>query len=120
MTEIEWAWAAGFFDGEGHCSFTGRHLILTISQVDRRPLDRFRAAVGDFGTIGGPYRLEKFPYYSFRAGVREVDIIIDLLWAYLSEPKREQIAFARAQREGHFPIKYTSLITEINEGLSNE
>ena len=53
---IELAWAAGFFDGEGYigvvrgtgmgCSLA---LRIYISQKDREVLDRFKKAVGRFG-----------------------------------------------------------------------
>jgi hypothetical protein len=97
VSETELAWAAGFYDGEG-CTFakrTGRHwyLNMMVAQNDRRPLDRFVAAIG-VGRVRGPiqhtsprshefYRVDLGSVASWKA--------INLLWPYLSEPKREQI-----------------------------
>ena len=98
----ELAWAAGFFDGEGHVG-TGRptskrlDLYLSISQVERRVLDRFRAAVG-CGKVDGPYlhpvsvkRGNEQPRYYFQTQRFEyVQAIITMLWTFLSPVKREQ------------------------------
>lgn len=50
---IERAWAAGFFDGEGHVSAgtNGGEFNCEIDQVDQVHLERFQAAVGGAGTI---------------------------------------------------------------------
>lgn len=109
---IEIAWAAGFFDGEGSVYATGKYLVLAITQADRRPLERFRAAVS-LGTVGGPYRLEKSPYFTYRAGVYEVQPVIEKLWPLLSEPKREQIAMARAIVRGQQDSDITELVNEL-------
>lgn len=66
-SEIELAWAAGFFDGEGHSRWNtnidavdGRRAYGTfaaiVAQVEREPLDRFMAAVGGLGKVYGPYK----------------------------------------------------------------
>lgn len=116
--ELEIAWAAGFFDGEGSVYFTGKYLVLAITQADRRPLDRFRAAV-DLGTVNGPYRTEKSPYFTYSAGVYGVQPVIEKLWPLLSEPKREQIAKARTKARGLPPDDdITKLINELGQELS--
>ena len=104
----ELAWAAGFFDGEGHCAFrrSDRHVIkagrvtytatiLDIRQVDRRALERFRNAVC-VGNIYGPYRNSgaprSRPYFAFAAGSFEhVQAIVAKLWRWLGPVKREQV-----------------------------
>jgi hypothetical protein len=96
----ELAWAAGFYDGEG-CTYadvspTGNVLPrIAITQVDPRPLTRFRDAAG-FGTIAGPrYRKnpKHAPFFFYSLDVFEhVQAVIAMLWKYLSEPKREQAA----------------------------
>lgn len=104
---LEIAWAAGFFDGEGSVfvnhkkaigGTTGKVYIinspcLSVSQVDRRPLDRFATAVG--GRIPtGPYKprsASSNSYYKWDASGRpSVHRVLVQLWDYLSEPKREQ------------------------------
>lgn len=102
-SDIELSWAAGFFDGEG-CSmfhaygsgkYRGRYreLRLQLPQVDRRLLDRFCAAVG--GKVYGPYLRPKHgraqPIHQWHAWGDEAREIIEKLWPYLSEPKREQV-----------------------------
>lgn len=50
------AWAAGFFEGEG-CITTaskGKYARLSISGVDKEPLDEFASIVGA-GKVYGPY-----------------------------------------------------------------
>lgn len=92
-TELELAWAAGFFDGEG-CS--KHYMTLSVGQKDRRPLDRFAAAVG-YGNVTGPYlhghKKNGDPIYCHHWEVsgQKAVAVLRKLWPYLSEPKREQI-----------------------------
>lgn len=106
LTEL--AWAAGFFDGEGTTchSSTMRteqglsngpyvQLQVSVTQMDRRVLDRFHAAVGGVGRVyqlrarrgglsqGAPFRWQT----TSRAGGTQV---IDALWPFLSDIKRQQ------------------------------
>lgn len=105
MLELELAWAAGFFDGEGStCNGNapnGRlQLQMQVVQVDRRPLDRFLAAV-EAGTIYGPYQPRQAhwqPKYRWIVrGIEEVTGVAAKLFPYLSEPKQEQM-LAEIQR----------------------
>ena len=66
------AWAAGFFEGEGHVNVQLRgnksYLAITIAQVDRRPLDKFMELFG--GRVNGPYgpyTTQKKPYFLYSA-----------------------------------------------------
>lgn len=98
-SDIELAWAAGFFDGEGSVSLhrdkrPGRSpaLHLDIEQVDARPLARFRVAIGQLGAITlRPARGSSRPIYRVYMGHAASVAAITALWPYLSEPKREQI-----------------------------
>lgn len=66
-TAEDYAWAAGFFDGEGYVHakrgkrksdpqrFTYTQIILDIAQKERELLDRFASIVG-VGKVYGPYR----------------------------------------------------------------
>ena len=100
--EIELAWAAGFFDGEGTTCIT-RHkpknqhaisavIIVSIKQTHIEELERFRSAVGGEGVINGPYQRGKNkPYWMFRAsGIERVQRIIDHLSPYMCSTKRDQ------------------------------
>jgi LAGLIDADG endonuclease len=92
-SKIELAWAAGFFDGEG-CSYLQktsvghRRLRANITQKDIRPLERFQQVVG-MGTIYGPRPQPPHTYYLY-FNRRNSIALFELLWPYLSEPKREQ------------------------------
>ena len=108
MNSTELSWAAGFFDGEGNFgSFISkandrksgrkRYIVAQIAQVDVRPLERFLRAVG-LGSVHGPYidkRPTHAPIYQWRySGAIGCQQLTELLWPYLSEPKREQIEAA--------------------------
>lgn len=65
MTELDIAWAAGFFDGEGcivlhsNGSSPVLRLRLDVGQVDRRPLEKLVAIFG--GSIQAvPFRSERW------------------------------------------------------------
>lgn len=100
MDTHELAWAAGFFDGEG-CADIARnsqqkeYLRLVVRQKDRRPLERFQAAVGGVGAIHGPYSRGN-PCPCWKVVGSRAEQVAKLLWPYLSEPKREQL-----RRAGH-------------------
>jgi hypothetical protein len=109
----ELAWAAGFYDGEGcltSCERKDRddpgfvRLKLSVKQVRREPLERFKAAVLGLGRVSGPYNHSSVggrPILVFEAHKFEhIQAIVALLWKYLSEPKKEQAAkrLARAKR----------------------
>ena len=105
--ETELAWAAGFFDGEGHVGVRrdkrpGRVLGLQIGieQVDQRPLIRFGNAVGWHGHVvsrGKPRAENRRLLYRIIMGHADTVATFQKLWPYLSEPKRDQ--FLRAAKE---------------------
>lgn len=93
----ELAWAAGFFDGEGCISVGGPinprgRLVVTAVQADRRPLERFRTALGGLGVIGGPKRNGPgLPIYVWRTSdFEQAQAVIAMLWRYMAPPRREQ------------------------------
>ena len=51
--EIELAWAAGFWDGEGCTYRSPRQWFMEVNQTEVTTLERFMAAVG-VGKIYGP------------------------------------------------------------------
>src|SRR5215472_5877824 len=97
----ELAWAAGFFEGEGSFTLNRSRLQprpqphLTISQVERAPLERFMAAIGGFGHIYGPY-VHDLPgrrgaIHRYRMGRFEhVQATVCFLWPWLSAWRRKQ------------------------------
>lgn len=97
MNEIELAWAAGFFDGEGSTNVSrtnsGWYIRINIQQNDREVLDRFRSAIGGLGNIRGPvqYKYNKNPWYSYSLTGSKAHQVLNLLFPYLSSVKRNQI-----------------------------
>ena len=106
----ELAWAAGLFDGEGTIGYYKKAIHLAIGQAAAKScpevLIRFKTAVGNLGTIGGPYgpypsKLGKRPHWTFRANNFEhVQAIVAMLWNWLSEPKRQQARAALLAAQG--------------------
>lgn len=106
----ELAWAAGFFDGEGNCRKKTPYRrdpqakqipLLSISQTDRRVLDRFKAAVFGVGKVYGPYRPKtprSRPYWSYTTSNFGAALaVVAALWPFLGEVKRQQISAAFKQ-----------------------
>lgn len=99
----ELAWAAGFFDGEGHIGCTNnrnkklnrvyRHLHIQIVQTNREVLERLQNAL-PFGALYGPYRenrLNHKSYWQWHVDSYEaVQQVVCALWPRLSRPKKEQ------------------------------
>ena len=100
------AWAAGFWAGEGCCwsgssnskgyRYKQRSIVGRISQVDKRPLVRFKRAVS-LGSIRGPYRTSKGrPAYQWGvSGWPSIEKLFKLLGPWLDPVKREQFIAAR-------------------------
>lgn len=107
MSEIELAWAAGFFDGEGSTSCSpkiikGRNylfLCMQLSQVGElmpETLQRFRDAVG-IGKIYGPYQpatSTRQPVWKWQVQAEsDVKAVVEKLKPYLSEVKVAQATY---------------------------
>ncbi|GAC1699489.1 MAG: hypothetical protein NVS9B6_11590 [Candidatus Limnocylindrales bacterium] len=100
MDAQQLAWAAGVFDGEGSASTYVPRLRRTpirqiaVSQKGTADapelLIRFQAAIGGMGHIHGPYRGQLYYWNSKRHVV--ADTVTELLWPYLSSPKRDQLS----------------------------
>ena len=106
VNELDIAWAAGFFDGEGNVRVVkqtrdgreNRWVHMQIGQSDRRPLDRFRAIFGGKIVPLGPSKLSKsqrWHWYLYRRA--EVDAAMEAMRPHLSEPKLEQWAAVQAE-----------------------
>jgi len=87
-TELDVAWLAGFFEGEGTVN---RH-DLRIPQVQRWPLDRVRELFG--GCVGGPYNWTptdggpRRDFYLWRVTGHLALEILNEIYPWLS-PKRQ-------------------------------
>lgn len=103
----DYAWAAGFWDGEGNVSLTyrGAHkiprIMVQVAQVDREVLDRFQRIVG-FGNVLGPYEprtKNSRPYHVWRVeGVTHLRALRDLISPWLGTEKTNQIDTALKAR----------------------
>lgn len=103
-SDMEAAWAAGFFDGEGATTITNckpkkkaldqtrpqRGLRMSLAQVEIEPLMRFYKAV-NVGNVRGPYKYgaNKQPYFQWNASNMDVLKTLDVLWPYLSGVKQK-------------------------------
>lgn len=92
--ELELAWAAGFFDGEGSTSVekNSASLKTTISQNDPEVLERFLKAVDVGSRIYGPYYYgpKKNPRWAVQICGKSAIIAVAKLWPYLGSIKRNQ------------------------------
>lgn len=99
LNKQELAWAAGFFDGEGHIGFyssshQSRKLLVNVAQKDRRPLERFQKAVGGVGVI---VKNKRGIHYWRSQNFEISQFVVGVLWKFLSEPKREQVKLSFEQ-----------------------
>ena len=97
---LELAWAAGFWDGEGSCSLVRsrgvpRWARLYISQkYYEQPIQRFHNAVGQQGRLTQrirPNTTNIGTVYAWTAVKQSTVIeVMKLLWPYLCDAKKEQ------------------------------
>lgn len=109
MDKFDVAWAAGFFDGEGSSfaslstSRPGKYYPqMSLSQAGEDGLEvlkRFHAAVGNAGKIRGPYaRRNNKPIYQWTVASKEgINSVGNILFPFLSEPKKKQLIKALEQ-----------------------
>jgi hypothetical protein len=104
--ELELAWAAGFFDGEGSTKKIYSHyrtkkgevrkptknVCVSVAQADLKPLLRFQKAVGNVGHINGPYsyRANQRPYWIWSASYKTAREVFGSLKTYLCSVKKAQ------------------------------
>jgi hypothetical protein len=110
---LELAWAAGFFDGEGCTSLDVQRGVfsyarVSIKQVVRENLERFKAAVGGIGTISRPYVEvdHASPISRYRVSGTGARVVLKLLWPYLGRAKKDQataVLAAENNRGGILP-----------------
>ena len=98
------AWAAGFFDGEGHTGFKSatRDMQVGITQKTRDVLDRFQRAV-QLGNVNGPYPTKprgRPQYFSYSVqGRRGVIEVMEKISPWLSQEKLGQYLKVRQRME---------------------
>jgi hypothetical protein len=112
--QLELAWAAGFFDGEGctHLSKYTRngvkhaYVSITIAQVERANLERWQKAVG-VGSIGNArhHGGNTKPFYVLTVSSYHAKKALDAMWPYLGDAKKRQAEEAiRTGEIGRGPV----------------
>ncbi len=96
--DIELAWAAGFFDGEGcvHVHRRDQIVQLQVGQTEETTLQRFAKAVG-LGNVTGPYdpkRRNSNVYWRWQVYGTKAEAVMAKLLPHMSAPK--SLAFADA------------------------
>lgn len=92
MSEVDYAWAAGFYEGEGtiHLMKSGGSVVLAVNQVTLEPLERLVEIFG--GMIYGPHSYnDNQPIYRWNVYNRQhAQQIILKMWPWLSQRRQEQ------------------------------
>lgn len=95
MSDTDYAWAAGFIDGEGHfgcrkTKFGTYQISIQVHQKGREPLDRLQAIFGGKVYITGREGIYKWSIQK----AETVQDAVSKLWPYLTEVKRQQASAA--------------------------
>lgn len=92
-SDVDLAWAAGFFDGEGSTSVLKAqrdkysYIRMSVNQKLPECLERFHSIVGH----GKIYKANKRDIYSWDCYKQsDVPKVLEMLWPYLSSVKRDQ------------------------------
>ena len=99
-SDVELAWAAGFFDGEGCTSVLSAkrdrytYLRMGVSQKNPALLEKFQRIVG----CGKIYKSNQRPIHSWDCYIeKDCEAVLAMLWPYIGEQKRKQADTARAK-----------------------
>ena len=116
--EIELAWAAGFYDGEGYTSYHARtfSLRVEIGQKNRSTLERFQSAIGGLGEIAFRPKSTGREYWSLSVyGRVNVLTVFRLMAPYLSPPKTMQFLDALRAANDREYSRRRSVDSRLNE-----
>jgi len=132
--EVELAWCAGFFDGEGHVSYhrgypskmsgcVSAQMFANVPQCSDNieVLEKFQRIVG-LGKLLGPYKTAKKPKHVLTFGIKEVQPLFLMLKPYLGKEKTEDFQRAILAFDMHSsiptPDDYARLAKRDNKRLS--
>lgn len=100
-TDLELAWAAGFFDGEG-CIYlragkgiAGWQLLCSLGQSDDSPLEEFQRIVGGVGFVGRrhyPKRSNRRPCWAWQTSSQKAEDVLRLLLPFLRVKRSQAVA----------------------------
>ena len=122
---LDFAWAAGFFDGEGSTIARStsdrpgyRQLNICVPQSGHEGIPlvlvRFRRVMFELGTISGPGTDGMYFWRVF--GREEVLLVLSLMWPYLGVVKRTQAEQAIALFRGAVHLGRLSAATRPPPG----
>lgn len=90
--ETEYAWAAGFFDGEGCSTLSSGYISISIAQNHIEVLERFKKIVG-LGAVSGPYLTtneNRNPFWRYNVFGNDAKDVMEQIFPYLGSVKKEQ------------------------------
>jgi hypothetical protein len=102
LDKVNYAWCAGFFEGEGSTTLHSRNLKykqvkpqrvqIAIAQVNKVPLLKFKRFTkeGEVNGPYGPYLSNKQKYYQYHAVGKSAVRVLRHMWPFLSPIKRMQ------------------------------
>lgn len=103
-TEVEVAWLAGLFEGEGTWTGAVGRPSLAISMTDRDVIERAAALLG--GAVNGPYSDGRIavsgrpykPAWKTQVGKSAtLQVLIPRMWPWLGERRRQQVLAKRPE-----------------------
>jgi hypothetical protein len=112
---VELAWAAGFYDGEGHTRVSNNCVRMALAQIEPSTLCRFVAAVG-VGKVRGPFEPSNpnsQPIWRWDVSGANAREVFDKLAPFLSGPKWQQAQEAFSVVEN----AYTKLSTRQRQEI---
>lgn len=101
LSQIEWAYIAGLFEGEGSVRFQNRGIQIEFSMTDREPLDQIAQMLD--GNVRGPFKRQVetwTPIYRLCFASREVvEAFFSNTEIWLSPRKQGQFLLAFERRK---------------------
>jgi len=99
LNREELAWAAGFFDGEGHSRLPKESpptlKVVQCGVYAQALLERFKLAVHGLGNVYGPYKTKWQDRYTWQStNFEEAQAVMAMLWPFLGPAKRAQMKVA--------------------------
>lgn len=90
------AWAAGFYEGEGTCSYATNSEHVVVNQVEREPLERLLALFGGSIYVIPVYKNSKASWRWAAHGPRARGFLLTL-YSLLSAKRQAQVRAVLAQ-----------------------
>jgi hypothetical protein len=105
------AWAAGLFEGEGHCSLIRNYPVLALGMTDKEVVEKFVSVIG-VGNIRviDSKRANHNKIWEVRITHSTTVIeVLSMLYPYLCTRRREQAdeVMKRAREIGYYPTNNT-------------